>query len=110
MTATARVRHLIEVEPAPHALPVVFEFESRDIGYTQGTTIRYNGVIIANYRPGTRYWDTAVEVATKVLAGAVDYAASDGTWSISRFEEKLAELLKTEQCTPWDGRDLGGDE
>jgi hypothetical protein len=66
------VYHTIRLE-CRHLPKVEVDFESHDVGFTQVTTLRQDGKVLAHYRPGTGHWDVALEVATKVCARA--YAA-----------------------------------
>jgi hypothetical protein len=104
--STARVRHLIEIIPAEHAAPIVFEFWSRDIGCTQGTTIRHGETLVAHYRPGTRYWETALDCSVEMLAEAIRQA-SEGQphWDLAAFPGRFAAVLAANHCSPWDGTD-----
>ena len=109
MKATTQVRYLIEVQVDPLATPFLFDFASRDIGETQGTTIGYHGTVIARYRPGTRYWDRALEIAADVLREAFDQIGVTGSlWETGSFASVLAGVLEEKQCTVWNGDDLDG--
>lgn len=84
-----------------------FDFDSRDIGMTQGTTIRYGNEIIAQYRPGTGHWYRAVELAEKVLRTAVEYMVDRGdSWAVENVRLALQLQLAGEDILFWDGRDI----
>jgi hypothetical protein len=105
MTVKTRVMHVIEVWSMPDATPYVFEFDSRDIGMTQGTTITRRGRIVARYRPGTRHWSTALEVAQKVLEKTFEKSGPDGPVNMGVFTLLIEEVLRAEGCMPWNGSD-----
>lgn len=105
-TATATVHHRIEVEPGPHLAPLWFEFESRDIGATQGTTIRYEGTLVGHFRPGTRYWSRALDVAVEVLVETANRVVAGSTGGGPEvFIGTFAEVLRDKHCGAWDGED-----
>jgi hypothetical protein len=116
VTVTSRVRHLIEITTDRGR--VVFEFESHDIGCTQGTTITIadpnssgDMVVVARYRPHTRHWDRALEIAEQVLVQAVTRAVEgDGPWSTVQLARELDVVLAEESCTLWDGKDPNEDQ
>jgi hypothetical protein len=113
VTVTSRVRHIIEITTTTsptgynqHPTVIAFDFESRDIGFTQGTTIRHNHDVIAQYRPGTRHWDRALDIAEQNLAKAAEQLlTADGTWDAAGLPEALAKVLADDNCSPWDGLD-----
>lgn len=96
--------------------PLRFRFESRDIGATQGTTLTLlladqgygRDTIIARYRPGTRYWDRAMEIAEEVIADAVRIAnevTSQDELSVKELRAAFDQVLTEGRYTPWDGTD-----
>ncbi|MEV7770511.1 hypothetical protein [Kitasatospora sp. NPDC086791] len=115
MTITSRVRHLIEITNDRGTL--AFDFESHDIGCTQGTTLTIadpNGhgiaVVIARYRPHTRYWSTALEIAEQVLVKAVARALEPASpWSTVKLGRELETVISEEGLTLWDGKDPNED-
>lgn len=102
MKVTTRLRHLIDVTAADNT--ITFEFDSRDIGFTQGTTIRCQGQTIAQYRPGTRHWTTALDTAEQLLTEAVHRALVGGEWDCARLAVEFAAVLQGEQLNTWDGQ------
>lgn len=109
MDVTTSVSYTINVNTVLSGGPVRFSFASRDIGCTQGTTLCYNGLVIAQYRPGTRYWDRALEIAQDVLKKTFErMELVNQLMAMDEFTTTLQDVLKTEQCSPWDGSDLDG--
>lgn len=107
MTVTTRPRHAIEVRTHPDRQPDIFDFASRDIGATQGTTVCYGGAILAHFRPGTRWWDRAMEVTEELIARAMERVVRpDGSWDFQEFYEAFTAALQEDRCTPWDGEDV----
>ncbi|MFD5564496.1 hypothetical protein [Kitasatospora griseola] len=104
--AATRVRHIIEIRLSEHeqALYTV-DFTSRDIGCTQGTTLTLGGRTIAQYQPGTRHWDTALETAEHLVAKAAERAvARNRFFDLFTFcTELTAVVAEDRHCTPWDG-------
>lgn len=111
-----RMRNLIEFdvdtgqEGFEGRKQLTFEFKSHDIGMTQGTTLLYQGEILAQYKPHTGHWDRALEIAEKVLRMTLEYvAATELTWDLKGFRKSISYQLVGENCTPWDGEDLDPD-
>jgi hypothetical protein len=111
VTARTKVRTVIDVAPGRDVglsrggISIVFE--SRDIGYTQGTTLRYGGNVLARYRGGATCWDSALERARHLLEEAMELTVADNGPFISRvFRGHLGDLLKADGCMPWDGEDI----
>jgi hypothetical protein len=109
--ARTKVRTVIDVIPGVDvglsrgSISIVFE--SRDIGCIQGTTLRYGGRVIAQYRPGTKRWDWALDQARKLLEEAMELTIADNGPFISMvFRGHLGDLLKADGCMPWDGEDI----
>ncbi|MGW6912530.1 hypothetical protein ACWGB8_01710 [Kitasatospora sp. NPDC054939] len=102
---TGRVRHAIDLHAHPDQPPTAtIDFTSHDIGHTQGTTLSHNGTVIAQYLPGTRYWDRALDIATQNLTKAAERTLAGGQlWDVARFTEHLAAILDEDNCTPWNG-------
>lgn len=93
------LRHTDTGEPAT----ATFDIDSRDIGSTQGTTIRFHNEVIATYRPGTRHHSTAVECARTLLTTATERTLTDhGRWDPDAFRAHLADAITEEKYTPWD--------
>jgi hypothetical protein len=72
----AEVRHIITVKDPRLGVTLTFEFESRDIGATQGTTLWYGSMKLAQYRPGTRHWSSALETAVEILKATAEIGAA----------------------------------
>jgi hypothetical protein len=101
----ATVKHVITVKH-PHQAALSFEFESHDIGCTQGSTLRFGGEIIARYRPGTKHWSSALNIAVEILKATVEAALS------RRMEIADAATVAVEEhqyATLWDGADAWRD-
>jgi hypothetical protein len=95
------VRHVITVKH-PHQAALSFEFESHDIGLTQGSTLRFGGKAIATYRPGTKHWQHALDIAVEILKATVEIALT------RRMEIDAAAKVAVEEhryASPWDGAD-----
>lgn len=104
MTVTTSVRHTIVVNTSYGWRAGEFDFQSRDIGCTQGTTISHEGRVVAHYQPGTRHWDRALETAEQLLAAAFERLDSaDGNWDWEPFQEAFQAAMVADHCTPWDG-------
>jgi hypothetical protein len=103
-TSIARARHVIDVVVGRSTMPVEIGFESEDIGATQGTTLTVLGVVVAQYQPGTRHWDRALETAVDLVRDAADVFPTGA--SVRRTEawrDAIAHVLAAYGCTPWDG-------
>jgi hypothetical protein len=110
VTVTTRVRHLIVLNTGAMA-PAIFQFQSRDVGFTQGTTISYGETVVAQYKPGTRHWSTALDLAEQVLAKAMERVVSSvGGWHLDEFTEAVTAVLAEEKCQPWGGKDPVSEE
>lgn len=101
--ARTRIRHTIELHYTEGEY-VTIDFDSHDIGCTQGTTLTLQGHAIARYRPGTRYWDRALETAEQLVAAAADQVIDRGRFELSAFVTALlAAIAADPHCTLWDG-------
>jgi hypothetical protein len=107
---TTSVSYSINVHSNQNVGAARFGFASRDIGCTQGTTLTYNSVVIARFRPGTRYWDRALESAQEALKTVFERLEATGAlWDMDAFNRTLQAVLTEQQCLPWDGNDLDGE-
>lgn len=110
---TATVRHTIVVTGGALLTSIDVEFESRDIGCTQGTTLRIPANALTrleetvHFRPGTRYWETALNVAREVLIEAFTAAMAPtgmnghGSWL---DEEAFFRVFQnSKKIAPWNG-------
>lgn len=79
------------------------EVATRDIGATIGTEIRdEDGNLIVAYRPGTRYPDTAVEIAAEHVRRAVPFAMGMlGRFFSEALAETLREIVTEDGYRPW---------
>ena len=103
-TSTARARHVIDVIVGRATMPVEIGFESQDIGATQGTTLTVLGVIVAQYRPGTRYWDRALEIAVDLVRDAADaFPTGASVRRVEAWRDVIAHVLAASEYTLWDG-------
>jgi hypothetical protein len=103
-TSVAVVRHVIDVVTAGTSVPVEIGFESVDIGGTQGTTLTVHGVTIAQYQPGTRWWDRALECAVDIARDAADaLPVGASVRSAEAWRAALDGALAEKKYTPWDG-------
>lgn len=112
---TTTVRHIIVVTGGTLFTPADVGFESRDIGCTQGTTLRIPAGALTgmeetiHFRPGTRYWETALDVAREILIEAFTAAMAPtdmnghGSWL---DEEAFFQVFQnSKKISPWDGED-----
>lgn len=112
---TVTTRHTIVVTGGTLFTSIDVGFESRDIGCTQGTTLRIpaNGLTrleeTVHFRPGTRYWETALDVAREVLIEAFTAAMAPtgmnghGSWL---DEEAFFQVFQnSKKIAPWNGED-----
>lgn len=111
MKVETKVRYSIEVSSDALTAPVAVEFASRDIGFTQGTTLGFNGVVLAQYRPGTLHWDRALDIAQDIVKQAFERVWATEWWASSltaSLADALQAVMKEQNCLPWDGNDLDG--
>lgn len=99
-----RVRTYL-VYHAPHHTGRV-EIRTQDIGATIGTELFDDeGRRLVAYRPGTRYPDTAEEVATDHVRRAIDLAYMDCARGYSfdeAFPGRLRDVVADDHCGTWD--------
>lgn len=102
-----RARHCIEIaSPYPGLPPILIDFQSEDIGATQGTTLRMDGQIIAQFRPGTRHWGSAMDSALELVQETtLRFMDTELPWTISNFRAKLAESMANRRVQAWNGEE-----
>jgi len=90
----------------PKQVAVTVDFASRDIGMTQGTTLRMGSHTLAQYRPGTKYRKRALEIAVNALTEAFTTCVEvEHNWDPDTLAAVLAEVLERD-CYPWDGQNI----
>lgn len=92
----------------PDAVTLHVDFQSGDIGHTQGTTLRFAGgqVLLAQYRPGTSHWSRALEAARELVQAVYEWCVTDklAIRTIGDMQLIASELIRDSAYNrPWDG-------
>lgn len=99
----AEVKHVITIKDPRLGTTLTFEFESHDIGLTQGTTLWYGSMNLVQYRPATKHWRHALDTAVEILRATVDIGATEAK-GILREAAALA-VERHQFAQPWNGQD-----
>lgn len=101
----SEVKHLITIKHRD--LQISFEFESYDIGCTQGTTLSLGDTLLVQYRPGTSHWDRALEIAQEVLVRAVKIALDEeaGLSALSLRRAAVKAVEQQQYARLWNGEE-----
>jgi hypothetical protein len=104
----------IEISDPRLESPVRVEFQARDIGLTQGVTIKVPGldkpheVAEFRFRPGTQHWLVALNLTESVLRDAYDAALiyAHDCMGAAWLDAAVFRRVIGEKMSPWDGRDI----